>query len=144
MREPEPQWWLSDYKAIDVHPDDLHSFAGAVDAEMEGNFRPHTNQLFSTYEGGVPFGAHNPSGELHAAKVRYHECLTAVTETMASYVNASKILVDAITKIARRYSDADAMAHANVQDAENVLNQAVQDAEAAAARPRTRGAVRFE
>jgi hypothetical protein len=144
MREPpEPKWWLSDYQAIDVHPDTLHSFAGAVDADMEGNFRPHTNRLFSTYAGGVPFGADNPSGELHAAKARYHECLTAVTETMASYINASKILVDAITEIARRYSDADAMAQANVQDAAKVLNQAVQDA-AAASRPRSPGRVRFE
>jgi hypothetical protein len=144
MQEPpEPPSWLSDYKEIDVHPDNLHSFAGVVDEELEGNFRPHTHRLFNTYASGVPFGANNPSGEVHAAKVRYHECLTAVTETMSAYINASTILVRAITEIARRYSDSDAAAQANVQAADQAFEQAIVDATAASRVPQ-RGTVRYE
>jgi hypothetical protein len=124
--------WLRDYKAISVHIDGLRSFAGAIEDEVEANFRPHTTRLFSTYAGGVPFGADNPSGEVHAAKVKYHECLTSASDTMTAYINASKILVTAIREAAARYSDADALAHANAQEVEQILGQAILDAQTAA------------
>jgi hypothetical protein len=140
---PEPQWWLSDYHEIKTDTDSLHGFAGAVNADVDGNFRPHTTRLFDTYAGGVPFGAKNPSGEVHAAKTRYHECLTGVTEAMTGYINASKILATAITEIAHRYSDADAMARANGQDVQALFAQAIQDAQAAT-QPHTHGGMRAE
>jgi hypothetical protein len=137
--------WLRDYKAINVHIDGLHSFAGAVEGEVEGNFQPHTARLFNTYASGVPFGADNPSGELHAAKLKYHDCLTSVTETMTGYINASKILVAAIKEAAARYSDADALARASSQDVEQILSQAVLKSQATAPpQPHPGGAVKFE
>jgi hypothetical protein len=33
---------LSDYRSTHVEIDGLHNFAGAVDAEVDGNFQPHT------------------------------------------------------------------------------------------------------
>jgi hypothetical protein len=127
--------WLRDYQAINVDIDGLHTFAGAIEDEVEGNFQPHASRLFNMYADGVPFGASNPSGELHAAKLKYHDCLTGVTETMTAYINASKILVTAIQAAAVRYSDADALAHANAQDVERILGQAILDAQTAAAAP---------
>jgi hypothetical protein len=129
--------WLRDYKSINVDIDGLHTFAGAVEDEIEGNFQPHAGRLFSTYADGVPFGAGNPSGELHAAKLKYHDCLTGVTETMAAYINASKILVTAIQAAAVKYADADALAHAHAQDVEQILGQAILKAQSATAQPQS-------
>jgi hypothetical protein len=145
MRDPQPDpgAWLRDYHEIRVHIDGLHSFAGAVEDEVEGNFRPHTTRLFATYAEGVPFGGSNPSADVHAVKLKYHDCLTGVTETMTNYINASKILVSAIQMAAARYADADALARANSQDVDNLLGQAVAQAQAAA-QPHDSGRVRFE
>jgi hypothetical protein len=137
--------WLRDYKAINVHIDGLHSFAGAIEDEVEGNFRPHATRLFSTYTGGVPFGADNPSGEVHAAKLKYHDCLTSVTEAMTAYINASKILATAMKEAATKYSDADALAHANAQDVERIVAQAMLSAQTETQpQPHGAGAVRAE
>jgi hypothetical protein len=137
--------WLRDYKSINVHIDGLHSFAGAIEDEVEGNFKPHTTRLFSTYAGGVPFGADNPSGEVHAAKLKYHDCLTSATEAMTAYINASKILATAIKEAAAKYSDADALAHASAQDVEQILGQAILKAQTATQpQPHQGGAVRAE
>ncbi|GAA1823241.1 hypothetical protein HC028_15695 [Planosporangium flavigriseum] len=137
--------WLRDYKAINVDIDGLHSFAGAIEDEVEGNFRPHTTRLFSTYSGGVPFGPDNPSGEVHAAKLKYHDCLTSATEAMTAYINASKVLVAAIKEAAAKYADSDALAHASAQDVERILGQAILNAQTAAQpQPSPRGAVRAE
>jgi hypothetical protein len=137
--------WLRDYKAINVNIDGLHSFAGAIEDEVEGNFKPHTSRLFSTYAAGVPFGADNVSGEVHAAKLKYHDCLTSVTEAMTAYINASKILVTAITEAAAKYSGADALAHANAQDVERIVAQAMLSAQTETQpQPHGAGAVRAE
>jgi hypothetical protein len=99
---------------------------------VEQNFQPHTVPLLDAYSKGVPFGWDSPSGDVHAAKMKYHACLTGVSEQLTAYVNASKILVDAVRQVARNYADADALSEAQVKDVETALTDAVKAAQAAA------------
>jgi hypothetical protein len=122
--------YLSDYKSTHVDIDGLHNFAGAVDAEVEGNFQPHTAPLLDSYAKGVPFGTASPSGEVHAAKQKYYDCLTGATEQLTAYVNASKILVEAVRQVAKNYGDADAFSEAQTKDVERALGGAMQAAAA--------------
>jgi hypothetical protein len=138
--------YLSGYKSVTVDIDGLHSFAGAVDTEVEGNFRPRTVPLIDSYATGVPFGADSPSGDVHAARMKYYDCLTGVTEQLTAYVNASKILADAIRLVAKNYSDADALSEAQAKEIEGAFGSAMraaQEAQAAAdARAYQRGSMR--
>src|SRR6266536_484030 len=151
MPEPvDPPTFTSDLKETHVEVDGLHTFAGAVDAEVDQNFKPHADRLASSYAKGVPFGAVSRSGDVHAAKLKYHDCLVGVTEQLTAYVNASKILTTAVREIAKRYSDADALSEAAAKEVSNALGGAIRAAQAeqaaadAAAQARQRGRMRAE
>lgn len=133
--------WLRDYHTVEVDLKGLGDFAGAVDGAVDKNFAPRTGQLQSDYAYGVCFGYNNPSGDVHAAKTKYYDALTVITKQIEAYIDASKILVDAVRKAAERYGAADAMSEAQSKDVQDLLKQAVTDAqvrraarEAAAAR----------
>src|SRR6185437_12040838 len=110
--------------------DGLHTFAGAVDTEVEKNFQPHTVPLIDSYAAGVPFGAASPSGDVHAAKLKYHDCLTGVTNQLTAYVNASKILVDAVRLVAKNYADSDALSEAQAKEVQAAFGDAIKSAQA--------------
>jgi hypothetical protein len=116
--------WLEDYRLVEVDVGGLHAFAGAVDAEVDANLRPHAERLVDAYAPGVRFGTDTISGEVRAARLRYHECLVGVTEQLAACVNASKILSAAARAVARRYAGADALSAAAVGDVEAALTRA--------------------
>jgi hypothetical protein len=127
--------WLRDYKSINVDIDGLHTFAGAVGTEVEQNFQPHTVPLLQSYAKGVQFGSSSKSGDVHAAKLKYHDCLVGVTEQLTAYINASKILVEAVRQVAKNYASADALSAAQATEVEAALGNAVvtaQQAQAAA------------
>jgi Arc/MetJ-type ribon-helix-helix transcriptional regulator len=130
--DDEPRW-LRDYKSINVDIDGLHTFAGAVDTEVEKNFQPHTRPLMDSYAKGVQFGASSKSGDVQAAKLKYHDCLVGVTEQLTAYANASKILVDAIRLVAKNYGSADALSAAQATEVEAALGNAVVSAQQAQA-----------
>lgn len=117
--------WLGDYRQIEVDVGGLAAFAGAVDAEVDGNLRPHVDRLSGVYSPGVRFGAGTASAEVQAARLRYHDCLVAITEQLAACINASKILSAAARTVASRYAGADALCAARVGDVEAALTEAV-------------------
>jgi hypothetical protein len=122
--------WLRDYHTVEVDLKGLGDFAGAVDGAVEKNFAPRTGQLQNEYAYGVCFGWGNPSGDVHAAKAKYHDCLSVITKQIEAYIDASRILADAARKAAERYGNADAMSAAQSKDVEGLLAQAVTDAQA--------------
>ena len=121
--------WLRDYESIEVDTSGLDQFAGSVNAEVEGNFEPHTQRLFRAYELGVTFGFGNESGNVQAARNKHRDALTATGESMAAYINASRILIEAIRRAAEEYASADALSSARARDVEGILGQAITDAE---------------
>jgi hypothetical protein len=96
----------------------------------ERHFAPHAAVVKQLYANGVQFGAANPSGVVHAARLKYYDCLVAISQQLDSYVEASVILADAARTAAERYGRADALSHAHMRDLEQLLKQA-----AAARRP---------
>ena len=122
--------WLRDYHTVDVDLKGLGDFAGAVDGAVDKNFAPRTSDLQGDYAYGVCFGYGNPSLDVHAAKLKYHDCLTMITRQIEAYIDASKILAEAARKAAQRYGNADAMSAAQSKDVEALLGQAILDAKA--------------
>jgi hypothetical protein len=120
--------WLRDYHTVEVDLKGLVDFAGAVDGGVDKNFAPRTGQLQGDYAYGVCFGYGNPSGDVHAAKMKYHDCLSVITRQIEAYIEASKILADAARKAAERYGSADAMSAAQTKAVEDLLVQAIADA----------------
>jgi hypothetical protein len=129
--DDSPQW-LSDYRAIEVDLRGLADFGTAIKNAADRNFAPHAALLKEQYAGGVQFGAANPSGAVYAARLKYHDCLTAMAQQLDSYIEASKSLADAVQTAVERYGDADARSKARVGDIEALLSEA--DALAAARR----------
>ncbi len=123
--------WLSGYRAIEVDPSGLDRFAGAIEDEVEGNFRPHTHDLFAVYELGVRFGAGHISADVLAAREKHHQCLQGAADQLASYINASQILIRVARQIAKNYGAADAMAAASIKEIDDALGAAALLAEEA-------------
>jgi hypothetical protein len=123
--------WLSDYGSINVDLAGLDRFAGSVEGEVEGNFRPYAERLFGVYSYGVRFGAGNNSADVTAAKVRHRECLVAAGEQLSGYVAAAQVLIQAARQVAERYRGADAMSAAQAADVDAALSGAIQAASAA-------------
>jgi hypothetical protein len=116
--------WLSGYRAIEVDPSGLDRFAGAIEDEVEGNFRPHTHDLFAVYELGVRFGAGHISPDVLAAREKHHQCLQGAADQLASFINASQILIQVARQIAKNYGAADAMSAASIKEIEDTLGAA--------------------
>jgi hypothetical protein len=138
--------WLDGYEPIKVNTDSLHAFAGSVDSEVEGNFKPYSQRLFTAYSYGAAFGAGNISANVQAARRKHYDALVATGESMTGYINASKILIDAIRMAAATYQTTDSVASASATEIEGILGKAIADADAAqraaeaADRARTGGA----
>jgi hypothetical protein len=131
VEDDRPPSWLSDYGQINVDPAHLDKFAGSVDQEVEKNFKPHTDRLFTTYSYGATFGISNPSISVQAARRKHTDAMNAISQTMANYINASKILVAAMKTISERYSTSDAMSGLRSDQVNDIIGKAVADANAA-------------
>jgi hypothetical protein len=116
---------------IKVDPTHLDKFAGSVDHEVESNFKPHTDQLFTAYSYGAVFGTGIPSTNVQMARRKHTDSLNAASEAMTNYIEASKILVAAMRTIAQRYSTADAMSGLRSDEVAAILGKAKDDADAA-------------
>ena len=101
---------MSDGNSIHANLNDLGTFATTVNTATTRDFQPEIERLFPIYAEGTTFGASTKSTEVQAARVKHHDALTAMTQTMASLVNVSNIMVEAITQIRTNYADADAAA----------------------------------
>ncbi len=117
--------WLSDWHEIQIEAGSVRDLASALQTEVYTNLQPHTERLFGRYAPGVAFGAKSPSADLHTVRAKYRECLTGTVDQLAAYINASTILLDAAIEIASRYQSADALASANVQDIDDVMNNSI-------------------
>lgn len=124
VRDDGVPGWLGDCAAIDVDVDGLREFAATVDAQLSANLRPHTAALLGSYAQGVTFGAGNPSADLRLARLRYQECLAAVTRQLTGYLAAAEAVVAAATSVAERYGQVDALSAARLADVERALAQA--------------------
>jgi hypothetical protein len=117
--------WLGDWRGIQIEAGSVRQLASDLRTEVYSNLQPHATRLFGRYSPGVAFGAKNPSDDLHAARTKYHECLTGTVDQLAAYINASSILLDAAIEIATRYQTADALAGATVQDIDDAFNNSI-------------------
>jgi hypothetical protein len=125
-----PQW-LGDYGMINVDLSGLDKFAGSVESEVEGNFRPHAERLFGVYLYGVRFGVGNASADVTAAKLKHRDCLSAAGEQLSGYAAAAQILIEAARQVAGRYRGVDALSAAKAADVDAALSGAIQSAAAA-------------
>src|SRR5512138_3383417 len=100
--------FLAGWQGIEVDLRSLGDLAGALEQEVQSNLRPYAEQVSDTYATGVNFGLKNPSMDVADVKRFYRECLDATVQQLASYVNASTILVEAARKVAAMYQGADA------------------------------------
>ena len=101
---------MSDGNGIHTNLNDLGTFATTVNTATTRDFQPEIERLFPFYAEGTTFGASTKSTEVQAARIKHHDALTAMTQTMASLVNVSRVMVEAINQIRTNYQNADAAA----------------------------------
>ena len=94
---------------ISVNPEGLGDFARIIHEENQANLEPYAARIISDHSQGVLFGASSLSNEMHATRETYQECLTNSVADMHAYVLMSQFLVTAITEVAERYKDVDAL-----------------------------------
>lgn len=110
---------------IHVDARELDHFAQSVDSETTARFQPAVQELFGFFAVGTTFGGFTASEEVLAARLKHHDALVSITQSMAGFVNASRIMADAVADIRTRYASADALAAADVNVIDGLLNGAV-------------------
>jgi hypothetical protein len=113
----------------------LREFAAAVRSHVDESLRGQVRQTYTVYEQGVGFGsalAH--SGDIQAARVRYHDCLTAMSAALADQLSEAEAMVMAAEEVAHRYATADAMASASSADIDTAWSGAYAAAQQQVAR----------
>jgi hypothetical protein len=93
---------------IRVETGGLKRFADQVEDDVARTLEPGYADARATFEAGVRFGAANASGGVHAAKERYAASLEASSANIVEYMNAARVLADAVQKIARSLDATDA------------------------------------
>jgi hypothetical protein len=113
----------------------LPDFAAVVRGHVDGSLRDEVRQAFDAYGQGVLFGYgwSSHSGDVRAARLRYHKCLSTTSEALADILNSAQAMVTAAEEVARRYSDSDALAAISAQDVTVALTQAYSSARVAQA-----------
>jgi hypothetical protein len=122
---------LLDLHSINVDLRGLDDFATLLRGEVDGNLRPYTDEIIREHSDGVAFGARSPSGEVQAARVAYHDCLTQAYEALHSYVHTSEVLLTAAHKVAELYASADQLSTARMQDVDSALAAATTEVQIA-------------
>jgi hypothetical protein len=127
-RDPRPHFQPG---MVDVDVQGLDDFARLLRTELDANFKPVSDRITMEHRAGVTFGSGIRSGEVAAARAAYDQCLGRAAQNLAAYVTASEILIDAASKIAKSYRDADALSAARLSAIDAALAQAVTDARSA-------------
>lgn len=110
---------------IEVDGRELSKFAGSVEASTTGTFVPTVQSLFRVYAQGTAFGSFTASAEVYAARVKHHDAMVSMTQSMAGFIEASRVLVDAVTEVRSRYVGADGLGAARAADVDAILRDAV-------------------
>lgn len=123
---------------LEVSGAGLDAFAGEVDNRTSYGFRPAVTSAMESYRLGTQFGngLAMVSSTLQETRKKYQGCLETGSVTLAEYVRASEILVNAIRQVQRNYGSADAAAAAG-NDA--VLAKAMSEASRAVGQRREAG-----
>lgn len=108
--------------SIKVNPHTLHAFGTSLGDDVHKQVKPHADRLRLVFADGVSFGERNPSADLQAAAVAYHDCLVGVNQQLQAVVDAVSVLADSAQKIAERYASSDTLADARAKDVQAVLD----------------------
>lgn len=94
---------------IEVDGKALDGFAGNVDQWASRGLQPDVDTVMADYRLGTKFGAglSGVSDTLETARKRYQECLEQASVTLAEYVSAATILVNAVKQVRANYGNVD-------------------------------------
>ena len=125
---------------INVDTGGLTRFATDVRADIDNVAEPAVGRATLPLD-GVPFGAQNAGGGVHAAKQRYAHSLSASTENLRNFLAAARVLAAAAEKVAAEFEAGDARSAEDTKRVEQALLGAAEEARRAriAAQTRHRG-----
>jgi hypothetical protein len=106
----------ADWQEIRVDLGSLQRLTDELSSEVSYNLQPSVSAMFDRFQSGVAFGATNPSVDLHAVKLKYHDCLQATVDRLSKYLIESGRLVDVANVILAQYRSTDALASASLDD----------------------------
>lgn len=107
---------------IEVNPHTLHAFGTSLGDEIHKDVKPHAQRLTIVFSDGVTFGSRNPSTDLRAAAIAYHDCLAGVNQQLIAVVGAVAALADSAVTIATRYASADSLAQLKTSDVQRAFD----------------------
>jgi hypothetical protein len=117
--------------SIKVETGELNNFANHVRHQAGDVLQPAVNRASLSMASGVPFGATNASGAVHAAKQRYAQSLSVSMANLEQFVQAAKIMADAAEKVAADFDAVDSRSADAVSRVNSLLASAAKEAEAA-------------
>jgi hypothetical protein len=113
---------------IRVETDGLNKFSDQVHSDVARTIEPGYSDAKVYLSAGVRFGANNASGGVHAAKERYAESLRASTANIERYVDAARIMADAVRHIADYLDRTDGRSAERVEYVRGALASAMDEA----------------
>ena len=113
---------------IDVDVSGLNDFRGFLVRELDTNLKPGSQGIANDHGLGVQFGVRNVGVHVQVARQRYHESLQNATSNLTAYVETAEIIIDALHRVAAKYTAADLSSAGSAARIDTALSAAATDA----------------
>ncbi len=119
--------WLRDYgyadfSQIEADIQAMEQFAAKLSENVKGSYAPHLASVTDAMSTRLP----NPPGEfveLASFLVAHSEAQDVTHQNVYNYANGTQGLATAAAEVSKKYSGADAFAHAKVSDVNQALEK---------------------
>ncbi|GIE99102.1 hypothetical protein [Paractinoplanes rishiriensis] len=112
----------TDYSQIEADIQAMEQFATKLSANVKDDYAPHLSTVSTAMSTRLP----EPDGgfyELVSFLTVHHDAQNVAHQNVYNYANGTQGLATAAQDISKKYSGADAFAHANVTDVTKALDQ---------------------
>jgi hypothetical protein len=111
-----------DFARLTVDIDAMSDFIKLLQAEIDQNLAPYSNEIINDHWRGQPIAREAASVPLAAFRTDYYLAVDTAVQGLRSYLDSTKVLLRAVQLLAEHYRGADSMAVASLNDVKGAMS----------------------
>jgi hypothetical protein len=119
-----------DFARLTVDIDAMSDFIKLLQAEIDQNLEPYSNEIINDHWRGQPIARESASVPLSAFRQEYYVAVDSAVQGLRSYLDSTKVLLRAVQLLAEYYRGADSLAVASLTDVQGAMSLAHQQVKA--------------
>jgi hypothetical protein len=119
-----------DFARLTVDIDAMDDFIRLLQAEIDQNLEPYSNEIITDHWRGQPIARESASVPLANFRTDYYVAVDSAVQGLRSYLESTKVLLRAVQLLAEHYRGADSLAVASLTDVQGAMSLAQQQVQA--------------